>query len=56
MPAMGQVTDLGLPSCQCFVNEIEAELVSGLLRQALDNIRLKHLPRPSDDPEESLDF
>src|SRR6266436_4663413 len=38
--AMAKVHDLGLPTCQVFVNEIEAELVSRL-RQALDRYQIE---------------
>jgi sugar phosphate isomerase/epimerase len=38
--AMAKVHDLGLPTCQVFVNEIEAELVSRL-RQALDGYQIE---------------
>ena len=38
--AMAKVQDLGLPTCQVFVNEIEAELVSRL-RQALDRYHIE---------------
>jgi L-ribulose-5-phosphate 3-epimerase len=38
--AMGKVHDLGLPTCQVFVSEIEPEL-AGQLRQALDKYRIE---------------
>ncbi len=38
--AMGKVHELGLPTCQVFVDEIEAEL-AGHLRQALDKYQVE---------------
>jgi L-ribulose-5-phosphate 3-epimerase len=54
--AMAKVHDLGLPTCQVFVDEIETQLV-GPLRQALDNHQIEATSLVVGGPgKESWDF